>query len=197
MFDPSIPQSLRDTVDRELECDERIEWIGTPKRVFFTPVATGAFLFGIPWTAFALFWTAGAAWGTNMKEGPGLFSLFPLFGLPFILIGFGMLFSPVWAYWRAGRSVYVITDRRAITFEGGWSTTIRSYPPDKLTDIFRREKRDRSGDVIIARRALRDSDGDRQSEELGFLRVADAKDVERRLKQLAEQAEARERRSRA
>ncbi len=176
-------------VDRELERDERIEWIGMPKRIFFTPVATGAFLFGIPWTAFALFWTAGAAWGTmKMDEGPGLFSIFPLFGVPFILIGFGMLSSPIWAYLRAGRTVYVITDRRAITFEGGWSTTIRSYPPEKLTDVFRTEKRDGSGDVIIARRAWRDSEGDRQSEELGFLRVADAKDVERRLKQLAKQA---------
>ncbi len=198
MFDPTIPQSLRDTIDRELERDERIEWIGMPKRIFFTPVATAAFLFGIPWTAFALFWTAGAVWGTsNMKEGPGLFSLFPLFGLPFIFIGFGMLSSPIWAYWRAGKSAYVITNRRAITFDGGWSTTVRSYPPDKLTEIFRKEKRDGSGDVIIARRAWRDSDGDRQSEELGFLRVADAKDVERRLKGLAEKADARERRGQA
>ncbi len=198
MFDPSIPQTVHDTVDRELERDEHIEWIGMPKRIFFTPVATGAFLFGIPWTAFALFWTAIAACGmTTMKKGPGLFCLFPLFGLPFILIGFGMLSSPIWAYLRARKTVYVITDRRAITFDGGRSTTIRSYSPDQLTDIFRKEKRDGSGDVIIARRAWRDSDGDRHSEELGFLRVADAKDVERRLKELAEQADLREPRSQA
>jgi hypothetical protein len=126
-----------------------------------------------------------------MKEGPGLFSVFPLFGLPFILIGLGMLSSPLWAYRRAKKTVYVITDRRAITFEGGWSsTTIRNYPPEKLTDIFRTEKRDGSGNVIIARRAWRDSDGDKQTEELGFLRIADVKDVERRLQNLARQAPA-------
>jgi hypothetical protein len=190
MNDLSIPQSLRDTVNRELERDERIEWMGMPKRVFFTPVATGAFLFGIPWTAFALFWTAGAAQGA---ENGGLFSLFPFFGLPFILTGLGMLCAPIWAYWHAGKSVYVITDRRALTFDGGWSTTVRSYPPDKLTDVFRREKQDGSGDVIIARHAWRDADGDRQSEELGFLRVANAKDVERRLHALATRADAGER----
>ena len=191
MIDVELPSSLRDVVGRELESGERIQWIGMPRRVFFTPVATGAFLFGLPWTAFALFWTAGAAWATVQAEaGPGMFSLFPLFGLPFILIGFGMLSSPIWAYRRAGQTVYVITDRRAITFDGGWSTTIRSYPPSTLTDIYRKEKRDGSGDVIISRRAWRDSDGDRQSEELGFLRVEDAKDVEQRLKAIAEPSNA-------
>jgi len=198
MFDPTIPQSLQDTIDRELERDERIEWLGMPKRIFFTPGATRAFLLAIPWTAFALFWTAGAAGtATNMKEVPGLFSHFPLFGLPFILIGFGMLSSPIWAYYRGGKSVYVITDRRAITIDGGWSTTIRSYPPNELTDISRKEKRDGSGDVIISRHTWCDSDGGAQSTELGFLRVADVKDVERRLRGLAQQAESRERRSQA
>ena len=190
MVAPSITPHLRDAVSREIESDERIEWMGMPRPVFFTPITTGAFLFGVPWTAFAIFWTAGAAWGTmNGDEAPGLFSLFPLFGLPFILIGCGMLSAPMIAYWKALRTVYVITDRRAITFDGGWSMTVRSYPPDKLQDIYRKEKSDGSGDVIIARRAWRDSDGDRQSEELGFLRVEDAREVECQLKALAAQAE--------
>lgn len=188
MFDSSIPQSLRDKVERELENDERIEWIATPKRVFFTPASTGIFLFGIPWTAFALFWMAGAA-GFKIPQFNQGFDLFPLFGIPFVLVGCGMLSAPIWAYLKAGRSVYVITDRRAITFLGGWYTTIRSFPPEKLTDIYRKEKADGSGDVIVARNALRDGEGNQQIEELGFLQVENAKDVERRLKTLAERKE--------
>ena len=125
----------------------------------------------------------------DFKEG---FDLFPLFGIPFVLIGLGMLSSPLWAYRKALQTVYVITDRRAITFDGGWSTTIRSYPPEKLQEIYRKEKRDGSGDVIIARRAWRDSDGDRRSEELGFLRIRDPKEIEQMLRTLAEQAVARD-----
>jgi hypothetical protein len=189
MYDLSIPQPLRDKVDRELESDERIEWIGMPKRVYFTPAATAAFLFGIPWTAFALFWIAGAAEFKIPQFNQG-FDLFPLFGIPFVLIGCGMLSAPIWAYRTAGKSVYVITNRRAITFDGGWSTTIRSFPPEKLTDVYRKEKPDGSGDVIIARRTWQSSDNDRQPEELGFLRVENAKDVERRLKALAERYDA-------
>lgn len=185
MYDISIPQPLRDKVDRELERDERIEWIGMPKRVFFTPVSTASFLFGIPWTAFALFWIAGAA-GFKIPQFNQGFDLFPLFGIPFVLIGCGMLSAPIWAYRSAGKSVYVITDQRAITFNGGWTTTIRSYPPEKLTDVYRKEKADGSGDVIITRRAWRDSENGQQVEELGFLRVENAKEVERRLKSLAD-----------
>ncbi len=194
MIDPSIPRPLQDIVERELESDERVEWIEMPRRVFFTPVATAAFLFAIPWTAFALFWTAGAA-GFKVPDFNRGVDLFPLFGMPFILIGLGMLSAPLWAYLRAGKTVYVITNRRAITFDGGWSkTTIRSYPPEDLKDTYRKEKQDGSGDVILARRAWRDSEGDRHAEELGFLRIADVKGVERRLKHLAQQGAHSERR---
>ncbi|MGO8688402.1 MAG: PH domain-containing protein [Thermoguttaceae bacterium] len=190
-----LPPDLQAKVEEELEAGERIQWLGMPTPRFFTPAATGAFLFAIPWTAFALFWTAGAAWGAwhvGKGNGPGLFCVFPLFGLPFILIGIGMLSSPLWAHWRARKTAYMITDRRAVTFDGGWSTTIRSYPPAKLQDVYRREKKDGSGHVIISRRAWSDSKGDNRSEELGFLRIANPKEVEDMLKQLAEQAETRQ-----
>src|SRR2546422_9237203 len=86
-----VPHQLREKVDRELESGEHVEWLQMPVPRYFTPAATAGFLFGIPWTAFAIFWTAGAAWGTSNVGGPGFFSAFPLFGLPFILIGLGML----------------------------------------------------------------------------------------------------------
>lgn len=183
--DRQLPRDLQDKVERELEAGERIVWMSGPKPRWFTPAATGAFLFGIPWTAFALFWTGAAAWGTSQAREAGFFRAFPLFGLPFILIGFGLLSSPIWAYRKAKQTVYAITNRRAITLEGLRTTTIRSYPPDRLQDVYRKEKRDGTGDVIIARRAWRDSEGDRQSEELGFLRIQDPKAVELLLRTLA------------
>lgn len=155
---------------------------------FFTPVTTSIFLFAIPWTAFAIFWIYGAS-GFKIPDFKEGFDLFPLFGIPFVLIGLGMLSSPLWTYRKAFKTIYVITDRRAITFDGGWSTTIRSYPPEKLQEIYRKVKRDGSGDVIIARQAWHDSDGGHQSEELGFLRIRDPKETEQMLKKLAEQSD--------
>lgn len=176
----SLSDRLREAIAAELEHDEEIEWVGMPTPRFFTGTATGMFLFGLPWTAFTLPPAIGAA----IMGGPAR-----VIGVPFLssfaLIGVALLLAPVWAYVRSFRTAYVITDRRAITFDGGWSLTIRSYSPDKLTDVFRRENSDGSGDVIITHRPWRDSDGDRQKEELGFLRIPDVREVERKLKRLA------------
>lgn len=182
-----VPRHLQDLVDRELESGERVEWMDMPIPRFFTPASTAVFLFAIPWTAFAVFWMCGAA-GFKMPDFTKGFDLFPLFGVPFVLIGMAMLSTPVWTYRKSFNTVYMISNRRAVTFEGGRATTIRSYPPDKLQDIFRKERRDGTGDVVIARRAWRDSDGDRHTEELGFLRVRNPQEVEQMLRKLAASA---------
>lgn len=187
MLDPTIPRPLREMIERELEPRERVEWTGMPGRRFFTPGATAACLFAIPWTAFALFWTAGAA-GFKLPDFDDGADFFPLFGLPFILIGLGMFSSPLWAYYRSGRTVYVITNQRAILFEGGRSITVRSFLPHKLTEVYRREKPNGTGDLIISRRAWSDTDNQNQYDEIGFLNIPEVKEVERRLKALAEGA---------
>ncbi len=190
MLDQNIHPKLQELVRRELQVGERIAWSGSPIPTLFVPHAIASFLFGIPWTAFAVFWTMAAGIGTmSYKGGFSWFSLFPLFGVPFVLIGIGMLSAPFVAYFRSKKTAYVITDKRAITIEGGKSTVIRSYPPEKLLEIFRTEKKNGSGDVIIVNRSWKDSDGDRQSEQLGFLRVRDAKQIEDKLKELAAKSE--------
>lgn len=183
---PAVSRTLSTTVARELHPGETIVWMDMPVPRYFTPASTSAFLFAIPWTAFALFWICGAA-GFKFPDFTTGVDLFPLFGIPFVLIGIGMLSSPLWAYRKATRTVYVITDKRAITFEGGRTMTIRSYPPDTLHEIFREERNDGSGDVVITQRVWRDSDGDTRSEPLGFLRVRRPKEVEAMLQKLASQ----------
>lgn len=148
-----IPPDLQQTINNELEPGEDVLWQDMPVRQYFTPASTASFLFAIPWTAFALFWMWGASgFGEDTPDGPA--SFFFLFGLPFVLIGFGMLSAPLWAYWKSGKTAYVITGRRAITFEGGRSMTVRSYPPDKLQNVYRKEKKDGTGDVVIEVKAL-------------------------------------------
>jgi hypothetical protein len=189
----AIPGELEDKVKRELQAGERIRWMKQPIPRFFTPVSTILFLFGIPWTVFALFWEVTTSWVvlgniSHYKEVPGMLIfliVFPLFGLLFLLIGFGMLASPLWARRNALKTVYVITDQRAITFDAGW--TVRSYSPDQLQDIFRRERGDGTGDVIFSQRVWLDSGRDRHKQNLGFLNIREAKRVEQMLRELASQ----------
>jgi hypothetical protein len=188
MIDPNIPADLRDLISRELERDERVVWSAMPRPRYFSGPAVAAFFFAIPWTAFSVFWMASAA-GFKIPQFNQGGDFFPLFGIPFFLIGIGMLSSPIWAYRKQLKTVYLITDRRAITIDGGRTSTIRSYQPENLKDIFRREHRDGTGDVVITRNAWKDSDGDKHMQDLGFLRIENAKSVENMLKEIAEQSE--------
>lgn len=182
-----IPHPLRNLVEREIASDEQVVWMEMPSPRFFPPSAVVAILFGIPWTIFiAFFFFSVLTSGALGASGASI--IFAMAGVPFLLIGLLMLSAPYWARKAALRTVYVITDRRAIIVEGMWSTTIRSYPPEKLHNVFRRERANNLGDVIIAHNAWRDSDGDRRMEELGFRNIRNPQGVEAMLNQLAEKS---------
>ena len=70
-------------------------------------------------------------------------------------------------------------------FEGGWSTTVKSYGPERLTDITRKQRSDGSGDIILEQRTWRDSDGDRRAAPVGFLGIENVKEVDTMLRRLA------------
>lgn len=186
-----LPKELRKRVETELQPGESIKWIAQPIPRFFTATSVVTVLFGIPWTCFALFWMWGAAGSEipDLSKGVQPQYIFALFGLPFLLIGFGMLSTPLWLWQTARETVYLITDRRAISIEKSLSTTtIRSYAPHELGHVYRRERPDGTGDVIIVKREWRDSEGDHMTEEVGFTGIRNPRDSERVLKQLAQKA---------
>ncbi|MGD0999179.1 MAG: hypothetical protein ABSA67_00655 [Candidatus Brocadiia bacterium] len=186
---PEIPKDLQDDVERQLDQGERIRWMEQPVPRFFTAGSTSAFIFGIPWTAFAVFWICGASGFKRPDFSKGGSSFFPLFGVPFVLIGIAMLLSPLWARRKGLKTVYVITDRRAITFDGGWTTTIRNYTPEQLKNMYRKEKKDGSGDVVLGQVVgMVTKGGQAQMMDVGFLRVRDVRKTEQMLRELMGQS---------
>ena len=181
----NLPQDISRLVDAELRNGERVIWTGQPIPSRFALRGIPFVLFGIPWTAFALFWIAGAS-GFKLPDFSNGFGIFPLFGLPFVFVGFGMLSSPYWMLRKARRTAYVITDQRAIVLAGGvfGSNTIRSFDPDRLKDIRRVQKADGSGDLIFERTWASDSDGGKQSTDHGFLAISGVREVEAMITQL-------------
>lgn len=92
--------------------DERILWQGAPTPGLRLSGGLGLSAFGTVFTAFSLFWMAAAGW---IGSGTGVIgTVFPLFGLPFLLIGLYMMVGRfVWgAYVRRG-TFYTLTNRRA------------------------------------------------------------------------------------
>lgn len=196
----SLPLELEAAVRAELRDDEQLLWVGQPRPSCYARRSIFLVLFGIPWTAFALFWMAGASGmlfaGTRTSPGGAgvhggvvaLFSCFPLFGLPFVAIGLGMLSSPYWLRRQARRTCYALTDRRAILRQAGvfGSVDTRSYEPAALGRIHRREYAGGCGDLVFEEVVSfgRDSDGDRTTNttRYGFLAIEEVREVENLLR---------------
>lgn len=157
--DNRLPDELDTRVRSELRQGEKLLWVGQPRPGRMARQALPIVLFGIPWTAFALFWMAMASgiliWGDPQPVADQGFQLFrwffPLFGLPFVLLGLGMLSSPYWLMRRARKTCYAVTTQRAIIWQAGWfgSMEIRSYAPVELNKIRRVEYSNGEGDLIF------------------------------------------------
>ncbi len=179
-----LPDPLRGLVEAELASGERVTWVEQPIAGRLARSALPVLLFAIPWTLFALFWMAGAAATTSRANG-GPERLFPLFGLPFVLVGLAMLSSPYWAARSAKRTAYVLTDRRAIIFQSGWtSVTVRSFEREKLGDLRRTQAPDGSGDLVFTEDVSSGRRGTTTTD-VGFLAIPDVKAAEERVRALA------------
>jgi hypothetical protein len=187
-----LPDELENRVQSELRSGERLVWTGQPKPGRFMRGSIPIVLFGIPWTAFSIFWIAmtsgiifGVAGGGNAPGGfGGLVACFPLFGLPFVLIGIGMLTSPFWMYRRALRTCYALSDQRAIVWATPWfrATEVRSYTAAELGKMTRREYGDGTGDLVFEEfvTVTPNSNGGYRSQrtERGFLGIGNVREVE-------------------
>ena len=131
---------------KELDPGERLLWSGVPSARGTAVSALPLTFMGILFTGFAAFWIASAASATSSFSGDGFpGAIFPLFGVPFLLIGLGMLFGPLWAYRGAKSTVYAVTDKRVMVITAANTVGVRSFTPDDIGDIVRVEGPDGSG----------------------------------------------------
>ncbi|MEW6712670.1 MAG: hypothetical protein AB1403_22825 [Candidatus Riflebacteria bacterium] len=187
MIYQQIPYDLDSKLSKELVSDEQIEWKGMPIPRLLKAETLAIFLFAIPWTAFSIFWICGAAGFKipDFSKGFDPFMLFPLFGLPFLLIGLAMLASPIFSYLADRKTLYAVTDRRVIIITGGRSYEIKSFLPEKISELTRRE-RAAAGDLIFAQRISKDSDDRDQTVEIGFFNISDIQGAKEAMQKLME-----------
>ncbi len=101
-----------------------------------------------------------------------------LFGIPFMVIGGGLLLSPMWSYWEARNwLVYAITDQRILIIRTFPRHKVESFEPSDITKLERTTKPDGSGNVIFAEEARRGRNGIYMVPR-GFYGVSDAMRVE-------------------
>ncbi len=177
-LNPQFAAALR----AQLLPGERLLWSAQPQ-----PRKQGLvfliWLFAIPWTAFALFWTwmASVPLRSGQQFGGYIEYLFPLFGLPFILIGLGMLAAPFRLLLRMRQVVYALTDQRVIRLYAGRVTKIESVQIDQVGQVDAQHGADGYGRVSIATTQFIDLDRDRRTDAFTILGVPDAARLERLL----------------
>lgn len=191
----NLPTEIQDKITKELKRGEVIVWAEQPNlQKFIKKVSAGSFLawlFFIPWTAFSVFWIAGAAGFKIPDFSHSSFALFfPLFGLPFLLIGIAGLTVPVWLPFyiknKASSIVYVITNLRAFTLEGTKTIKYKSYYPDQLKNMEREENPDGSGDIVFIKNDNNNQNNwNKNLKGEGFLAIENVKKVASLLEKLA------------
>lgn len=180
--------SVRDRLDlalsRELRVGERVVWQGM-KLARVEPLAFGIYLFAVPWTGFALFWMAMASAGVAQSDA-GLWEwAFPAFGIPFVLVGLGMLATPFASFFKRGRILFAVTDQRVLRIALGRQLEVDSVPADRIGQVKKSESRDGTGQLKLAVKVGRDSDGDRTTEHFELGRVANVMEANRAIEALA------------
>ncbi len=148
---------------------EEVIWHGAPRAGRMFRRSALLWLFALPWTAFAMTWEgiAIAVAFTGDESGVpdgvprALVYVFVLFGIPFVLVGLGMMAAPFWAARKAARTLQIVTDRRFALVTQGKAMTVESWPLAAVVGTKRKARRDGSGDLTLSFGDVRDSDGDR------------------------------------
>ena len=181
---PPLPFALDQSLRRALVTGEQLLWRAQPR----ARGLLGGFwiwVFAIPWTLFSLGWEAAAflPWLAETKTPDAMrlsFGIvFPLFGLPFILIGLWMLWTPIRAMRQAKLTVYGLTNRRLLRLVEGRKREVSSVLLDQIGPLTRHEKADGSGHLSIQTHSRVDSDGDRITEKFDIWGVPGVAQLER------------------
>lgn len=151
---------------------EKLLWSGRPKPLALAFANGATALFGVPFLAFAIFWITQAA------RAPGVFWMF---GIPFVVIGCGLVLSPVWHLFRAGRTTYVLTDKRAIIDTAPPFGRRRSIPLAEIRFVELQRTVGDAANVLFFETLVQQRYG-RGAKKDGFVGITEPERVERMLR---------------
>ena len=154
-------------LELELAPGERILWAGQPiPGIRFNVADIFLIPFSLFWLGFAIFWTVMAARITDSSAPRAIQLIFPLFGVPFIVIG---LYLTVGRFWQDARlrtrTYYGITSQRILFLHP--TKGVQSIDLKHLSDFTVTEGRNGEGTIWFNPQNIRQFD-----------RIADVRHVE-------------------
>jgi hypothetical protein len=180
--DAMNPGDVQLSAQSELQGGESLLWSGPASPGRSALSALPASLFGILFGGFAYFWMSTAYRGTHnlanhhnaLASG---FSVFPLFGLPFLLVGLGMTLAPLGVYLKGRSGVYAVTNRRVMLISGTTTRSVKSIIPTDIAEVDHRERPDGTGDVLIRTNSVMRTNNGTAQITVGLYGVPNVKEV--------------------
>src|SRR5262249_40502939 len=109
-----------------LGADETLVWTGRPRLRRFARPSLVVLLLRLGFAGCGVGWVTGALLGLReVWEKIGVFAslagCLPFCGIPFLLVGLGILYLPLLRWRAGGRTYYLLTSHRAVVCEPGWN----------------------------------------------------------------------------
>jgi|SRR5208337_235727 len=139
----TMDNSAEAALVKELGHGERLLWSGRPRQgIFFRPSDIFVVPFSLFWGGFAFFWEYTAVTSNKSQF------LFPLFGIPFVLIGIYIIAGRFFVdSYQRSRTYYGVTDQRALILSGIMARQLKAISLQNLNEISLTERSDGSGDI--------------------------------------------------
>ncbi len=139
-------------IQQELSSGEQLLWSGKPKQgLILRSSDAGMIPFSIFWCGFAIFWEYMAVAHTG-KNVPKEVMIFPLFGIPFVLIGLYLVFGRFFVDMnQRTKTTYAVTSERVMILTSGLfvGNNTKSLSLRTMTDISLSEKNNGSGTITF------------------------------------------------
>ncbi len=144
----------REELERSLLRGESIFWATKPVARLWSVDCVPLMVFATFWLGFIAFWTFGAlGMPTSLEDVSKIQPAqipFALFSIPFWLVGIGLASSPWWRKRKLERSLYVLTNRRALIVQPGvFSWNVEVYPLEEDMLLSRTAKPNGEGDLVF------------------------------------------------
>ena len=169
-----------------LDVDESVLWCDKPvKKLAFSTADIFTTMFGVVWLSFSVFWIISAYTATEMAEGG--FKLFPLFGIPFVLVGLYLLiFRHFVSFIRRKNMIYALTSKRVLVVHTGSRQYVQEYRYENISNIQMKCNGEDIGSIFFFTGEVRFNNGRSYSSTSGIFGIKDTKKVYKILSQCME-----------
>ncbi|MBR2024982.1 MAG: DUF308 domain-containing protein [Clostridia bacterium] len=173
-------------IKQYLDVNEDILWCDKPfKKITFSSGDVFTTLFGVVWLSFSLFWVASAFFAT--KGAAGFAKVFPLFGIPFVLIGLYLLFfRHIVSYIRRKNMIYTLTSKRVMIVHTGKRQYVQEYRYEDISNIQIKCDDNDVGSIFFFSGEIRYNNGKSYSSTSGIFGIKNTKKVYKILSQCLE-----------